>query len=139
MIGNYDKYDDISHYRLDLMTEVEIVDEKRKPMKKVKGLENGLNLGEHMREHIYMYGGKSIHVKFHAKKSCMTEYIDWLGTNFRISEEDDEYIVISVKCNENAAFLWALQYGSDLEVMEPVSLKKRVYEMICNMKERYEE
>ena len=28
LIGNYDKYDDISHYRLDKMTEVEIIDER---------------------------------------------------------------------------------------------------------------
>lgn len=138
LIGNYDEYDNISHYRLDLMTNVEILEEKTKPIKHVRGFENGLNLGQHMREHIYMYSGESIRVKFHAKKSCMTEYIDWLGTDFKVLEEDDEFILMSVKCNENAAFYWALQYGADLEVVEPEPLKKRVYKMICEMKERYE-
>ena len=34
--SSYDKYDDISHYRLDKMTEVEIIDEKLKPQKEIK-------------------------------------------------------------------------------------------------------
>lgn len=93
LIGNYDKYDDVSHYRLDLMTNVMLTDKKCKSIKKVKGLENGLNLGDHMREHIYMYGGESIYVKFRARKDCMTEYVDWLGTNFKIMSEDETQIM----------------------------------------------
>lgn len=138
LVGNYDKYDDVSHYRLDLMTDVEVLDARVKPMKQVKGLEQGLRLGEHMREHIYMYGGESSRVTFHAKKSCMTEYIDWLGTDIRVISEDDEFVMISAKCNENAAFYWALQYGADLEVVAPERLRQRVYDMICDMKHRYE-
>lgn len=38
-----------------------------KPMKKVKGLENGLNLPKHMAEHIYMFTGESAAVTFRAK------------------------------------------------------------------------
>jgi predicted DNA-binding transcriptional regulator YafY len=33
LIGNYDKYDNVSHYRLDKMTCVSILDEKAKPQK----------------------------------------------------------------------------------------------------------
>ena len=35
LIGNYDKYDNVSHYRLDKMTDVEVVDEKVKEKDKV--------------------------------------------------------------------------------------------------------
>lgn len=35
LIGNYDKYDDISHYRLDKMTCVEMLTEKMKPQNQV--------------------------------------------------------------------------------------------------------
>ena len=53
--SSYDKYDDISHYRLDKMTEVEIIDEKLKPQKEIKDFKEGFHLPKHMAEHIYMF------------------------------------------------------------------------------------
>ena len=43
-------------------------DESVKPMKKVNGLKNGLDLPKHMAEHIYMYCSESVKVKFRADK-----------------------------------------------------------------------
>ena len=40
LIGNYDKYDDISHYRLDRMTCVEKLDEKAKLPREIKDFKN---------------------------------------------------------------------------------------------------
>lgn len=137
LIGNYDKYDDISHYRLDLMTDVEIMNEKRKSKSIIKGMENGLSLPNHMVEHVYMYSGESIYIKLKAKKEIMTELIDWLGKDFKILTEDETYITIRLKCNDDAMFYWALQYGSGVEVLEPIDLRKRIYKMICEMKDKY--
>ena len=53
--SSYDKYDDISHYRLDKMTEVEIIDEKLKPQKEIKDFKEGFHLPKYMAEHIYMF------------------------------------------------------------------------------------
>lgn len=139
LVGNYDKYDDLSHYRLDLMTEVHILDNPRKPKRKIKGLSNGLNLPEHMIEHIYMYSGESIHIRLKAEKIIMTELIDWLGKDFTIEKEDGDFIYIRLKCNEEAMFYWALQYGPGVEVLEPVSLRKRIYEMVLQMKKNYQD
>ena len=44
LIANVDKYDNVSHYRVDRIRDIEIVDVSAKPQRKVKGLENGLNL-----------------------------------------------------------------------------------------------
>ena len=120
LIGNYDKYDDISHYRLDKMTCVEMLTEKVKQQNQVMGLEQGLNLPKHMAEHIYMFSGPSVRVKLLAPKTMMDELIDWLGKEFKASEiEDKKQILVTLRCNEDSMFYWALQYGPYVEVLEP--------------------
>ena len=64
LIGNYDKYNNVSHYRVDKMTSVKILEQKVKPKKEIIEFANGYNLPKHMAEHIYMFGGKSVRVKF---------------------------------------------------------------------------
>ena len=139
LIGNYDKYDDISHYRLDKMTDVEILDEKAKSQKNIKDFKNGFNLPKHMAEHIYMFSGSSIRVKLLAPATMMDELIDWLGKGFTVKPAADEgQIEISLNCNEDSMFYWALQYGPYVEVLEPVSLRNRIAESIKKMSEKYE-
>lgn len=138
LIGNYDKYDDVSHYRIDKITDVQILDESVKPQKNVKGLENGLNLPKHMTEHIYMFSGQSTRVKFLAPKNMMDEIIDWLGKDLNIKTLGKEgQIEVSLNCNENSMFYWALQYGPYVEVLEPKSLRTRIAEAVKQMGEKY--
>ena len=62
LICNYDKYDDVSNYRVDRITDIQLLDTPVKPMKNMKGLEHGLNLPKHMAEHVYMFTGESVPV-----------------------------------------------------------------------------
>lgn len=77
LIGNYEKYDDISHYRFDKMTCVKMLDERAKPQSEMKDFMKGFNLPKHMAEHIYMFSGKIVTVRFLAPVNMMNELIDW--------------------------------------------------------------
>ena len=139
LIANYDKYDDISHYRLDKMTDVQILEEKAKPQKEIKDFKNGFSLPKHMAEHIYMFSGASVRVKFLAPATMMDEMIDWLGKDFTVRETDVEnQIEVSLSCNEESIFYWALQYGPYVEVLEPFSLRDRIKNAIRDMNSKYE-
>lgn len=138
LIGNYDKYDNISHYRLDRMTCVKILDEKIKAQKEIKDFANGFNLPKHMAEHIYMFSGPSVRVKILAYADMMNELIDWLGKDFRVRKTDVEnQIEITLNCNQEAIFYWALQYGSCVEVLEPASLRDRIGLAAKELNEKY--
>ena len=126
LIGNYDKYDNVAHFRIDKMTDVRMLDEKAKPMKDVPELVGGLNLPKHMAEHIYMFSGASTAIKIATTADMMSELVDWFGKDFRIMEKDGENIIVRIKCNENAMRYWALQYGPYVEVLEPVSLRNQI-------------
>ena len=137
LVGNYDKYDDISHYRLDRMTGVIILDEKAKPQKDIKEISNGLNLPKHMAEHVYMFSGESIRVKFIANKDAMNDLIDWFGRDFTVLEENGDKITVSLRCNEKSFIFWALQFGPYTEVLEPINLRNKLTELIKGMYETY--
>lgn len=137
LIGNYDKYDNISHYRLDKMTCVKMLDEKVKSQNDIKDFSQGFHLPKHMAEHIYMFSGESVLVKMLAPKNMMDELIDWLGKDFRVKAVDDEKIEVTVSCNANAMFYWALQYGPYIEILEPQSLRNRISEAVKEMCDKY--
>ncbi len=90
LIGNYDKYDNVSHYRIDRMTEVKILKEKVKPKKDIKEFANGFNLPQHMAEHIYMFSGESIRVKFWTTTAMIDSLVDWFGKDFKILQQDGD-------------------------------------------------
>ena len=138
LIGNYDKYDDISHYRLDKMTCVEMLTEKMKPQNQVTGLEQGLNLPKHMAEHIYMFSGESVAINLLVDETIISELVDWFGNDFYVIEKRrNNQVLVRLKCNEQAFFYWALQYGPYVEVLEPVSLRSKIAEAVSEMNEKY--
>ncbi len=138
LIGNYDKYDNVSHYRIDRMTSVCMLDETRKPMSDVTDFKNGFSLPKHMAEHIYMFSGKSVNVKMVAKKHLMNELVDWFGKDFKIRRELADEMLVEVKCNAEAMHFWALQYGPYVEVLEPAELREEIRESVREMWEKYE-
>ena len=136
LIGNYDKYDDLSHYRIDRMTFVTMLSESVKPKKEIKEFFQGWTLPKHMAEHIYMYSGESVTVKFIADKDLIDELVDWFGKDFRIKEDNDK-ILVTLKCNERAMQYWALQYGERVEIREPTSLRETIRNIVKYMSEKY--
>lgn len=137
IIGNYDKYDNISHYRVDKMTDVRVLEEKAKPMKQIPELKDGLNLPKHMAEHMYMFSGPSIPVKLETTEDMMQELVDWFGNDFRVERIGDGKIRARVICNARAMRFWALQYGPYVEVLEPKKIREELLEDIKKMAEKY--
>ena len=138
LIGNYDKYDNVSHYRIDRITSVEMLSEPVKPKKEIKELANkGWTLPRHMAEHIYMFSGESVTVKLITGTYMMDDLIDWFGRDFAVREQDDGKIEVTLKCNENAMKYWALQFGENVEILAPQSMRDSVAENVRGMYGKY--
>lgn len=126
LLCNYDRYDDVSSYRLDRITNIRILESPAKPFRSLAGKESGLNLPRHMAEHIYMFGGPSIQVAFRAKRSLMNDIVDWFGNDLRLSDITDEEVNVHVKVNEESMKLWAVQYAMHVQILSPESLREVV-------------
>ena len=122
LVCNYEKYDNISHYRLDRITNIKLLDTPAKPQRMVKGIENGLDLPKHLAEHLYMFAGESVAVKFIAKRYIVTDVIDWFGKDIKFSDATDDEVKVTVKVNPIAMKMWALKYSRHIRVIFPQSL-----------------
>ena len=137
LLGNIDAYDDISYYKIDKIMGIQILDEKVKPIREVRGLEHGLDLPKHLAEHVYLFCDRSVPVKLKCKTEAIDTLVDWFGRDFKIIAEKDDEITVSLKCSENAMLYWALQYGLMVEIIEPAGLRGRIRDTIKEMSRKY--
>lgn len=138
LICNYDKYDNISNYRMDRITNIQILDEPMKPSKLVKGLEHGFDLPKHMAEHLYMFGGESGVVTFRAHKYILNDIMDWFGGDVVFFDETQESVSVRVYVNLAAMRRWALQYALHAKILSPTSLVQTIKQDLQAAVEHYE-
>ena len=132
LIANNEKYDDFTHYRVDKMTDVKILGEPARPVKEFAP--NGLNLPRHMAEHIYMFSGESVRVKFWTYGYMLDALVDWFGKDFDIIQRTGDRILISVRVNLQAMKYWLMQFGEHIEVIEPQALRDEIRNIAENIR-----
>jgi predicted DNA-binding transcriptional regulator YafY len=137
LICNRDGYDSVSNYRIDRIIDIHLTDEAVIPVKDLNGCK-GFDLPSHMAEHIYMFAGASVNAVFRIEKRFAGDVIDWFGTDETfIPDDDDNYVRVRVRVNEQAMHKWALQYADHVQVLEPQSLVDQIKTTIDGMQKKY--
>ena len=138
LICNYDKYEDISNYRIDRIANIEILEERAKPYKKLKGSnESEFSLGDYMSEHIYMYSGGKTRVKFRIVRPMIADVVDIFGKEVRFEEETEDHVIVRAKVTEAAMIQFAKSYAPDVVILEPESMVKEMREWAEKVKKVY--
>lgn len=139
LICNYDKYDNVINLRLDRITGIKLLNTPVKPMKEVRGLENGLDLPKHMAEHIYMFSGDSVRVTFRAKRYLVNDVIDWFGKDVKLSDVSEDEMTVTVQVNEEAMKLWGMQYALHATILSPQSTRDEIKQNLETALSKYAE
>ncbi len=137
LISNTEPHNNVSHYRLDRITDIRLMDTKAKSAKSVVGLEHGINLPKHMAEHIYMFSGESDTVTFRMEKHLINDVMDWFGSDVVFSDEDADCVTARIHVNLQAMKLWAIQYSPYVRVLSPQPLVEQVKEALHKALENY--
>lgn len=137
LVCNYDKYDDIANYRLDRISDIEILETNAKPITDLKGIEKGFDLSKYMSEHIYMFADKTVRAKFIATKGVINDVMDFFGKEAKISDVTDDTFTVSVRISELDMELFAMQFATEVTVVEPASLAEKCKNNIIKAAESY--
>lgn len=122
--------------RIDRFSRVRIVVEKRVPLIDVVG--HDFNLGQYMKEHIYMFAGDAGRAEIRIDNRHIGSFEDWYGTEYKLIANDGESSIIRINTNYDALYYWLLQYGGIAEAVEPVELRNRVKEGLKEILAKYE-
>lgn len=137
LVCNKDNYDNLSNYRIDYITSVEVLDTKRKPITKTTGNENGVNPTKYANEHIYMMSGPTIKAKVKLSVDRMiNDVIDWFGKNVNFVEQEKE-LFAEIITNEEALIYWALQYGKYVEIIFPIKTREKILDILKTITDKY--
>ena len=138
LICNFEPYNDISNYRLDRISDIKILDTKRKSFSTLTDSDgNRLNLAEYMKKHIYMYSSGAVRVRFKVVPAMISDIIDIFGKEVSFEEETDTYVTVSAKVTEAAMIQFAKAHAPDVVILEPQSLVDEMSEWAERVKKVY--
>ena len=137
LVCNYDYFDEIGNYKLERIHNIKILDTDIKPIKQVKGFENGLDIAKYANENIYMFTTNSVNATIQIYDDWATAYVEeWFGKNARFYEKDNK-IYADIIANESSLIYWCLQYGEVIEIIEPKQCREKIKDILKEMSKRY--
>lgn len=136
----------IWHYRVDLMTNVDIKDENGNPLPleickdpTVPILNDNWNPEKYMSEHLYMGYDEPRDILIKIKNTDYTILHDWFGEHYKKMNNvcEDGYVVVRVKTSPTMIVSWALQYSGKVEILDD-EVRKKIRIEIDKLKKKYE-
>ncbi|MGE5496200.1 MAG: helix-turn-helix transcriptional regulator [Burkholderiales bacterium] len=124
LVCNIDKYDNLSHFRLDRMTKVEVTGETVRNINEVSEYKNYIDFDEYHRSVFSMFGGEMRTVRIRFRDELATAVYDRFGLDVSVSNIKDGWFTVSVNVRVSPGFLsWLTIFGDKAEVLSPEDLR----------------
>ena len=118
LISHYAKYEGLTNFRVDKMTDIEILSEKSEDIKLVT--DENFNIGDYSKKVINMFSGKTTDVRLVCDNSIINPVIDRFGENAFIRKNDENTFLANVKINISPTFFaWVFTFGDKIKITEP--------------------
>lgn len=129
------KYGSLVHYRVDKMTDIEILEIKREEMDKP----DQFDLAVYAKKVFGMFGGQEETVKLQFSNSLVGVIIDRFGRDVFIEKADDEHIIVNLKVAVSPVFLsWVIGFGKQAKVISPQKVAEQIKALCAESLALYE-
>jgi len=137
LVCNYDKYNTLSHFKIECISNIKVLETTAKPIENLDDTKE-FEIGRYVNEHIYMFSGETIQATIKlVNPKTINDVVDWYGNNIQIKEKEDG-LYVTFNVNEQAFLYWAMQYGMNIEIIKPVSTKKKYLAMLKDIMNKYD-
>lgn len=139
LMGLNHRWGDMSHHRLDKITNIEILDDVATPLRSLDGYKNGIDYKKLSSTMPYLYTDEPEKVTFVADKFVVDQIFDWFGESVMMSEIDKDSVMVEVKVSPIAMEYWALQFSKFVEIKSPEHLRNKVKNALENAVSKYKD
>ena len=124
----------VTHYRVDRMSGIELLEEKRTPCEEL----TGRNLIDHANRQFQMYSGRSETVKLRFHRSLVNVVIDRFGKDTMLIPDGDEHFTFLVDVDVSPLFLsWVIGFGEKARIEHPQSVAEECKELCRQVMAQY--
>ncbi|MGM9550701.1 MAG: helix-turn-helix transcriptional regulator [Clostridia bacterium] len=122
LISYYPKHNDLTHFRVDRMTEIKVSDEASVEAETIMG--EKFNIGEYSKNIFSMYGGENTRVEILCENSMMNSVIDRFGESVFVQKVDDDHFKVTANVDISPTFFgWIFTFGGKMKIISPESVK----------------
>ncbi len=132
LICNHDKYDNISHLRIDYIKDIEILEDRIKPKPKE------INLEDYVQKSVYMFSGNFEKVVLLCNNVILKDVIDKFGDLVVLKAHSEGEFTATIEASVDGVEFWVMQYLNFCEVLEPVYLRERITEYLAENLKKYQ-
>ena len=134
MIGYDDQAEMVKHYRVDKMTAIDSTAFDRLGKEEFEKFD----MAVYSKKIFGMYGGEEEWVTLRFQNHLVGVVIDRFGKDVFIDKADEEHFSIRVNVQVSPQFLaWIFGLGSEVEILQPQSVREQFRSMLVNVKKLY--
>ena len=124
LIGNYDKYNNLAHFRIDRMRAVTEIEEAARPYSEVCEYKETFDVADYTKKLFGMFVGEVRGIELRCSKRILEQVADRFGENVFIKNVTETHFDFGTDAVISEALVtWLTNYGSDIEVLAPQSLR----------------
>ena len=131
LMARHERFQQMHFYRLDRITDMEIVEQPLTNIREVEGFKGGIDYKKISSGLPYMFTDKLEHVELLVDENSIDHVVDWFGKDVKIEPMGEKYKV-GLLASPNAMEYWALQYVKTVQVLSPKSLRDQIKETLKN-------
>lgn len=129
LVCNCDKYDDLSHFRIDRMSNVEIIEEHIRPYSDVSEYTDYFDSADYASKSFNMFTGEPGEIELLCDISLFEAMLDKFGYNASYNKIGNDKFTIKAEINISDGFLdWFLPYSDRCIIKSPSSLRERMFD-----------
>jgi len=127
LIGNYEKYDNLLHLRIDRMHSVEILEEKARHFSEVTDYTEQFDIADYTNRLFQMHGGEVEEIELRCDKKLIEQVVDRFSEKIFVRDVSDTHFTFGIKAAVSEGLIsWIVSYGGRIKVLSPKDLRDGV-------------
>ncbi|MBO5746594.1 MAG: transcriptional regulator [Clostridia bacterium] len=130
LIGNNQKYDNLTHLRVDRIAEISLTKEMSRHFSEVSEYSQRFDIADYSKKTFNMFGGEKCRIDLECKLHLLDQITDKFTDNlfFRHFDGEDTFRFSADALISDGLVGWLMQFGGDIKVLSPETLKQSVRE-----------